>query len=469
MSTTAGTRARRRAKPTFGQRARAVVPPVGAALLLGLALVLPDGSDDDRAPGPVTVARSAYACPGGPGVSVAAGQVVAGRSATARNLTDGTSVDSLTDATRWRRDAIAGDGVAVDQRGQGSGAVGFFGQIARKAAGGGLVVGSCPATLDDSWFLGVGSGGKHLSTLVLSNLSSAPAVADVSFWGPEGRIDAVDADGIVVDPFTVRRVDLRDLAAGEAELAVRVERRRGSLAVATLDASTAVFRGSEALDPTNAPRREQVVAGAPAGSGIRTLLLLNPGSSTARVGVQVLGAKGTFAPKGLESVKVDAGRFIAVPVPKSVGSGGAALRLRSDQPVSASMRISPGTKDHSVVEAMPALDGPAVVPVDLGAGTGPPDLVLTAPGRRAAVHLEAFDEQMRSQATSDVTIDAGTTKSVDLAAKKVLDAKGVAYVVVRTEGTVVGAATYHRRSGVASLGLTGAPITVLGPQVRFVS
>ena len=106
MSTTAGTRARRRAKPTFGQRARAVVPPVGAALLLGLALVLPDGSDDDRAPGPVTVARSAYACPGGPGVSVAAGQVVAGRSATARSLTDGTSVDSLDgrDPMATRRD-----------------------------------------------------------------------------------------------------------------------------------------------------------------------------------------------------------------------------------------------------------------------------------------------------------------------------------------------------------------------------
>ena len=468
MSSTGGARARRRARTTFGQRVRAVLPPLAAAVLLAVAFVLPDGSDADREPGPVAVARSAYACPGGPGVSVAAGQVTAGQSATVRSLTDRKPVDSLGDPTRWRRDSVDADGVAVDQRGRGSGAVGFFSSVARKAAGGGLLIGACPPTADDSWYLGVGSGGKHLSTLVLSNLSSAPAVANVSFWGPQGRIDAVDANAIVVDPFSVRRIDLRDLAAGEAELAVRVERRRGSLAVAALDSSTTVFKGSEALDPTAAPRREQVVAGAPRGSGTRTLLLLNPGTSTARIRVEEIGAKGTFAPKGMDSVKVDAGQFSAIPVPVSAGSGEASFRLRSDQPVSASMRIASGTKDQLVVESGPALAGPAIVPVDLGTGTGAPQLVLSAPGRRATVHLEGFDERMRSQASADVTVDAGTTKSFDLASRKVLDAKGVAYVVVRPKGTVVGAATYHRKKGVASLGLTGAPITVLGPQVRFI-
>ena len=467
MSTSAGgTRARRRVRTTFGQRVRTVAPPVTAGLLLALAVVLPDGSDADRPPEPVTVARSSYACPGGDDVAVSAGQIVAGTSATARSLPDRMPVDSLGDATRWRRDTVDADGVTMDQRGRASGAVGFFAENVRKAAGGGLMVGSCPPTVDDSWFLGAGSGAKHLSTLVLTNLSSSPAVADVSFWGPEGRIDAVDATGIVVDPHTVRRVDLRDLAAGEAELAVRVDRRRGSLTAAALDSSTAVFRGSEALDPTAAPHRQQVVAGAPSGAGTRTLMLLNPGTSTARVGVQVIGAKGSFAPEGLESVKVDAGRFTEVAMPKSVGTDAAALRLKSDQPVAASMRVAPNTKDRAVVEAIPVLDGPAIVPVDLGTGTRAPELVLTAPGRRGEVNLEAYDERMRRQASADVTVDGGTTKRVDLASTKVLDAKDVAYVVVRAEGTVVGAATYRRGSGIASLGLTGAPVKVLGPQVR---
>ena len=300
----------------------------------------------------------------------------------------------------------------------------------------------------------------------LSNLSASTAVADISFWGPQGKIDAIDADGIVIDPFTVRRVDLRDLAAGEADLAVRVERRRGSLAVAALDSSTAVFRGTDALEPTVAPRRDQLVAGMPSGTAIRTLLLVNPSSSTARVGVQVVGAKGTFVPKGLDSVKVDAGRFTEVTVPKSAGKDGAAMRLRSDQPVAASVRVAPNNKDRAVVEAMPVLDGSAVVPVDLGVGTGAPELVLTAHGRAGRVRLEAFDAKMGSLATSEVAVEADTTKTVDLGSRRVLDAKGIAYVVVRSDGAVAGAATYSRGNGIASLGLIEAPVSVLGPQVR---
>jgi len=183
----------------------------------------------------------------------------------------------------------------------------------------------------------------------------------------------------------------------------------------------------------------------------------------------VVGKKGTFAPEGLESIKVDAKQLRAVPVPKSVGSDGAALRLRSDQPVAAAVRVAPGRKDRALVEAVPELDGAAVVPIDLGIGTRAPQLVLTAAGREASVTLEAYDEQMSRQATTDVTIEAGTTKSLDLGSAKVLDATGVAYVVVQADGGVTGAATYRRGSGIASLGLTEAPVTVLGPQVRPVS
>jgi hypothetical protein len=469
MSGSAGSRVRRRARPTFGQRLRAVAPPVAAALLLALAFVLPDGTEADRSPAPVTITRSAYACPGGSGVSMSAGQVKAGTSATATGLPGRTPIESLGDATRWRSETIDAAAVAMDQRGRGSGAVGFFSETASKARGGGLVVGSCPATADDNWFLGAGSGGKHLTSLVLTNLSSSPAVADVTFWGPEGRIDAVDAGGIVVDPFTARRVDLGDLAAGEAELAVRVERRRGSLAVSALDSSTSVFRGTDALEPGAPPGREQVVAGIPSGSATRTLLLVNPSTTTARVRADVVGKKGTFAPEGLDSIKVDAGQLRAVTVPKSAGSDEAALRLRSDQPIAAAVRVAPGAKDRAVVEASSELAGAAVVPVELGVRTRAPQLVLTASGRQANVTLEAYDEQMSREATSDVTVEAGTTQSLDLGSAKVLDAEDVAYVVVRADGRVTGAATYRLGAGIASLGLTQAPVTVLGPQVRPVS
>jgi hypothetical protein len=439
-----------------------------AGLLLVLAFILPDGTDDARRPSPVKVSRTSYACPAGSGVTIAAGQVKPGRSSTARTLPGRAAVDALSDATRWRRAEVDADGLLVDQRGRGSGAVGFFAHRPRKRDGGGLVVGSCPATVDDSWFVGLGSGGKHLSTLVLTNMSASPAVADLSFWGAQGKINAIDAEGVVVDPYTVRRVDLRSLAAGEAELTARVERRRGALTVAAIDASTAVFRGTESVQPSRPPRREQLVPGVPAGSRGRSLILLNPSSSTARVAVAVIGARGRIAPKGLESVKLGAGELKVVEVPRSAGTDRAALRLRSDQPILAAVRVAPGVRDRAMIEAVGPLDGSAVVPVDLGGGIGAPELVLTAPGHQGSVRLVAYDDRMRRTASNRVEIGAGTTKGVDLGSTKVLDAEEIAYVVVRADGDVAGAVTYRRDQAIASLALTGAPVTVLGPQVRTV-
>ena len=118
---------------------------------------------------------------------------------------------------------------------------------------------------------------------------------------------------------------------------------------------------------------EQVVAGAPSGSGTRTLMLLNPGTSTARVGVQVIGGEGHVRARG---ARVGQGRRRTVHGGRPCRSRWAPtqrrLRLKSDQPVSASMRVAPTPRTDAVVEALPALDGPAVVPVDLGTGTRAP-------------------------------------------------------------------------------------------------
>lgn len=464
--TSTGSRVLRGDRPGVAARVRTIAAPVLGATLLLLVAILPGGGDDDRPPVPVTVQESSYTCPAGSGITVAAGQVTRGSSATAQALPGRAKVPALADAGRWRTTTVDGSGVIVEQRGRGSGAVGFYAGTADKKDGGGLVVGSCPATVDDGWYLGLGSGAKHESTLVLTNLSASPAVADLTFWSPAGRVDALDADGIVVDPFTTRRVKLDDLAAGEPELAVHVIRRRGALAVVADDTSTAVFRGTEPVTSTSAPTREQVVSGLPAGGKGRTLLLLNPGGQSARVGVQVIGAKGAFAPEGLSSVKVGPGRLETVTVPSSAGSGSVALRLKSDHPVAATVRVSPDTKDHAYAEAVPALDGPAVVPVDLGGDVDAPELVLTAPRRTGSVHLEAYDASMRRVAEHGVAVPAGTTQHVDLGSSKVLDAKDIAYVVVRVRGMVLGAATYRDDAGISSLALTPAPVTVLGPQVR---
>lgn len=441
---------------------RAAALPLVAVVLVALASLAPSDDDQgtDRAPGTVTVTRSAYACPAGSVITVAAGQVAAGTSRTASALPAMTPDEQLAGATSWRTAVVDAPGVLVEQTGSGSGAVGYFAGTAPRSGGGGLVVGPCPGVVDDAWLLGLGSGAKHFSTLILTNLADSQAAVDLTLWGPEGPIDAVDAEGIVIEPHSVSRIRLDTLAAGEPEVAVRVHRRRGSVSAVVNDTSTATFKGTEPISVAQGPSREQVVGGIVGGTSGRTLLVLNPGTATARVGVEVIGRDGTFTPTGLEQVTVKPGTLRAVTVPASAGSGELALRLTSDQPVSSTVRMAPSTSDYAYAEPTTALTGPAVVPVDLGASGSVPQLVLTAPGAQATVEIRAFDASMAPLASSTVTVAAGTTQVATP------DATGAAYLVLRPAGRVVAAATYTRGSGISSLAVQDAPVAATAPQVR---
>ncbi|MGA8988524.1 DUF5719 family protein [Aeromicrobium sp.] len=444
-------------------KCRALLIPVAAIGLVVLAMIAPSRSGSNLPPSRVTVTESAYACPAGSAVTVAAGQIRPGTRTRATVSPDRTRARGLEDPTIWRTSVVDGPGVLVQQRGRGSGAVGFFAGTAPKGNGGGLVVGSCPGVVDDAWLMGLGSGGKHFSTLILTNLADSPAAVDLTLWGPKGEIDAIGSEGIVVEPSSVRRIRLDELAAGESELAMHLVRRRGSLSAVVNDFATGVFRGTEPASATLSPRRVQVVGGVAKGAAGRTLLLLNPGTVTARVDVRVIGPKNTFTPSGLDKIKVPAGSTRSIVVPKSAGSGSQALRLISDHPVSAAVRMSPGTKDYAYAEASLPLAGPAIVPIAVGPKIGVPRLVLTAPGSTAKADVEAFDARMQPLTTSSVTIKGGTTTYF------ALDAQDAAYFVVRPRGKVIAAATYAKGDGISSLALSSAPVTVLGPQVRPIS
>jgi hypothetical protein len=457
---------RRRARAprsTLGMRIRASMPPVLALLLVVVAFFLPDPSQKPREPRPVAVSRTAYACP--PGVNIAAGQVAPATSVKAVTLPGGASQSRLEASDRWRL-AKTSKPTVIEQFGQGSGAAGFFTTTASEAGGGGLFVAPCPPSVDESWFVGLGSGAKHESRLFFTNLSDVIAVADVSLWGTEGPIDVVRGTGIIIKPHQTRTIVLDDLAAGETELAARVERRRGAFAVTAFDSSRRVFGGSEAEPSTIAPRRDQILAGLPAGARNRTLLLVNPSTVTSRLSVSVLGPRGPFAPRGLEAVRVPAGSVTALNVPAAIGTDGVAIRLKSDEPLAAAVRIADGKKDYAYAVGAHRLEGPALIPVDLGGGTSRPRLTVTAPAGQAAVKVAGYDDRMKRIASGRYEIGAGATATVNLG--KLTDSDRLAYVVVTPAGNVIGSATFRKDDGIATFPLEAAPIRVLGPDVRYV-
>lgn len=438
-------------------------PLLAAGLVIG-AYVAPEQSDDPRPPAGVKVTQTTYACPAGAGITVAAGQLSPGAEGTATVLPGKATDKDLGGTDRWRTARVDGGGVLVEQQGRASGPAGFFGSISPKAGGGGLSVGSCSASVDAAWFLGLGSGVKHFSTVTLTNGSTAPAAVDLDLWGPDGKIDAVGAKGIVIKPHSTRRVQLEDLAAGEPELALRVLRRRGAVSAVVNDFSTAVFGGTEPVTATAAPRRSQVVGGLVAGANGRTLALLNPGTATARVEVDVIGAKSTFKPEGLDAIKVKGGSLRLIEVPSTAGGGRQALKVTSDVPVATTVRMAPNELDYAYAESVLALDGPAIVPVKLGKGVSAPDLILTVPRKTAAVQVFAYNRNMQELGEVTMSIEGGTTKHLDVA--KEFKQEGIAYLVVQSKTEVYGAATYRNAGLVSSLALLSAPIRVLAPQVR---
>ncbi|MGJ9421140.1 DUF5719 family protein [Aeromicrobium sp. CF3.5] len=447
-------------------RAWPALLPGAAAVMVLVASLVPGRSDDPAPAQSVDVVETSYACPAGRGTTVGAGQVRAGDDRSVRVFpedADAEAATAMSDPGAWTTSEFDAEGVVVTETGQGAAASGHFGRVAPDDQGGGLAVGRCPGVADDAWFLGAGSGGRHFSTLVLSNLSSAPAVADVELWGTEGPIDAVEASGITLDAYEVRRLPLQDLAAGESVLGLEVQRTRGALSATVLDRFTAAPAGSETIGSAQAPRRDQIIGGVDGGAEDKELMLLNPGDQTARVDIESLGADGTFPVEDLQDLVVEPGAYVEVDVPDSVGSGPQAFRVVGDQPVAAGLRVRANDTDYAVSETTPALDGSAVVPVDLGSGVTAPQLLLTAPDRAASVDVEVFDAQMTSLGSSSVDVDAGTTQSVRAVPEGTSDA---AYVVVRGTGDVVAAASYSGGDRISSLAVVPTPVSVAAPAVR---
>lgn len=445
--------------------------PVVAAGLLAVAFVLPAHDTESHRPSTVTVTQSSYACPLTKDMSVATGRYAAhpGASVSTRIQPDGQQNAALGRTTGWAEAAVSGDALIVGTSDpKGSGAVGFTAERPATKAGGGLSASQCPGVVEDGWFVGAGSGSKHFTTLSLTNLTGAPAIADVSLWGTKGPIDAVNSKGIVLTAFQSRTVKLENLAAGEPELALHVHSRRGAMAIAARDTSTAVFAGTEAIPATSAPATSQVIPGLDAKTGSKQLLLLNPGDTTARVKVEALGKDGAFVPTGLDDVKVSAGRVKVLDMPKSAGDGLLGLRLTSDFPLSAGVRMAASAKDYAYAVGGPVLDGPAIVPLSITGMLKDAKLIMTASRKTSTVSVTAYDEAMKKVGSTTLALKASSTGSIDLGKKKLFEAAQdkIAYVVVTSVGAVVGSAVYANGSGLSAIPLRSVPLRTEAPDVR---
>ncbi len=435
--------------------------PVAALVVLAIGWVVGPASEPPTGPREVPVTSSTAACPVAGGLVAAVGQTEAGSSTDLVTTTGEDVADSQVDADQWTASAASGDNATVSH--QGAGGVEFVAGAHQST--GGLAVAACPRVVDDTWYLGAGTSSRHSSQLVLTNVADVVASVDIELWGPAGPIDAVDENDVVIEPGATTTVQISDLAVGSEEVAIHVVRNRGAVTSALVDHSSSVLGGTEILTSSGEPATETVLSGV-TGASTRTLLVANPGSSSASVTVNQTGAEGTFVPEGLDDLAVAAGSVVAVPLPAGSGTDTTAFRVTSDQPVLSSVRINASDKDFAYATGGPAWTGQAVVPVATGGGAIRPVLLMLADDEDATATVTAYDAAMQpvGETTLDVTADIQT--SLDLADPEIFGSPDVAYVVVESAEPVHATAVYRQDTLVSLLRLSSVPTTALGPHVQ---
>lgn len=283
----------------------------------------------------------------------------------------------------------------------------------RSGSGGSwLAGGSCLAPAAEWWFPGAGAGTRHHGVLELSNPRDGDAIVDVEVLGPKGPVGTPGLRGVRVASGHTMRLDLAKVAAAYGDLAVHVTATRG-LVTATLPeqwATTVVGRTvPEWVTAQPAAARRTTLLGLGGKGNSAALLLANPSAREAVVSVQLLTAGGIVAPKSDASVTVPPGTVSSVAFPSAAAAGALGVRVRSQVPISATVRTVHGADEAYAVAAEPCGQDAVVGVPPGGRGT----LVVTAV-RATDVAVRSYDGRGRLLGTRQISVAADGAASLSV-------------------------------------------------------
>lgn len=306
----------------------------------------------------------------------------------------------------------------------------------------GLSTAECTAPRREHWFVGGSAEVGRRGRLILANPTDVPAVVDVELWDEAGPIDAPGTQDVGVPARSQRILLLDALAAGSVTTAVHVQSSQGriSAALELRETQEITPQGITYVPAAVPPALNLYVPGVP-GSGQRSLRIVAPGDTDAIVSLQILGPDGAFSPVDQDVLTVTAGTVTDIPLES--GADPAGLRLQSDEPITASVRVvqapEDGLPDVAYTSASAPLSGPT--PALLGRATGgfASTLLLssvTTTTSRVTVQTLAADGSVAAE--EPLEIPAGATVPVALVAQG--DATSASVIVVpESPGSVVAA------------------------------
>lgn len=454
----ATTRSAGRATGGSGLRRRLDVTTVLAFALpvltvAALALVRPDVSGPAATPPEETpLTRAVVICPSGaPGPVLATGNDATGTVDYAIGDREGSA-----DVAPERVTTVTGDRGPLVARTEDDLAPGLLaGRFDTP-----LAAAECRSPSPDQWFTGVGSGARHTSVLELVNPDAGPAVVDATLYGVAGVVDAPELRGVAVPGRGMVRLSLVDLVPRRDELALHVTTSRGRVTASLRDRYQQLGTGGAAEDwlrSQDAPATSNLLLGMAPGSGLRTLVLLNPGDDETRARVRLVSDRSVFSPAGLEEVVLAPQSVTRVSLTElmrgQAGKGTLGLLVDSPAPVTATVRAyADGDLSHAV-PVDPVGEATTVL-----APTGDKQVVLAGASQAGTVTVIARTADGEVVADERVEVVAGRGYVVTVPARAVLltvtpRRTEVAGAVVVTDRT--GTAVVRLRAQVTS-GLIGA-------------
>ena len=414
-----------------------VVGLTAAVVVVGEALPAPDPADQTRRTSvSVPIARTSAACPD----PVADAAVRTRVSLAAPGPVDAHQTSQAGEARLTRLNGEALPGAALTTAGSTSLDVPTPATTLVASASGALAGGSVAAMVSrgstgmlrglagtpcaepgtDFWFMGSGSEVGQRGRVYLTNVTFAPAVADVTVYGPQGRVKAPAGEAVAVAAGAQKVLLLDALAPGRPYLSVHVAVRQGRLSAAVRDQQVDGLDplGTDWVPPATRPARRLVLPGVPTGEGERRLLVLAPGRSDAIVRVRLLPLDRSPAPRVEDVIETPAGVLGEIDLTSYTGGREMAVVLTSDVPVTAGLlsRVGGGTQRRELAwtAPVPALTSahPGVVADAWSSGPTHTLLALAAPRRAATVRVEPLPPATGDPAI--VSVPRGTQATLDL-------------------------------------------------------
>ncbi len=292
----------------------------------------------------------------------------------------------------------------------------------------------CPAPAAQQWFVGAGGSQLHSSVLTLTNSRSGQALVDVVVWGPQGEVQAPGLRGVSVGRTPVT-LDLAEVSPGVGDLAFSVTSVQGLVSANLVDTrfATAVAKPVTEFVPAQPEPGTDVVLGGLGGPGTkasksrRSLLLLNTSETSAVVGLEFIGKRGTFESTKLATVSAPPGQVLTVPLPAADFEDVLGVRLTSPEPVVAGLRSEVG-QDLVHASTLHDLGDRAVLGVPRNT-TGVVRLLNPTAEALGPVRVRMLDVQGRVLQESSVSLAPGGGQQVG--AKSL---RGKARAVVITGG-----------------------------------